>query len=113
MSKLSEKVKIHFGIKSPATEQLRAAEFIMSEFWRGFDMVRHANCRSIITTFTPAVKYWDVKAHPVYADEPAERYQMRKWLSQVPHGGVVGDMGVLIVYNEKYPELSEILVQRG
>lgn len=43
--------------------------------------------------------------------EPYERYQMRKWLSQVPHGGIVDDKAVLIVYNKEYPERSEILVE--
>lgn len=67
---------------------------------------KHANCRSAI-----------VKVHPIFFDgkprymdiiqpEPYERYQIRKWLSQVPHGGIVDNMAVLIVYNEKYPELS-------
>lgn len=43
--------------------------------------------------------------------EPYERYQMRKWLSQVPHGGIVGKKAVLIVYNEKAPELSYLIVE--
>ncbi len=43
--------------------------------------------------------------------ETYERYQMRKWLSQVPHGGIVGNKAVLIVYNEKAPELSYLIVE--
>lgn len=43
--------------------------------------------------------------------EPYDRYQMRKWLSQVPHGGIVGDKAVLIVYNSEAPELSEMIVE--
>lgn len=43
--------------------------------------------------------------------ESYDRHQMRKWLSQVPHGGIVGDKAVLIVYNEKAPELSYLLVE--
>jgi hypothetical protein len=43
--------------------------------------------------------------------ESYDRYQMRKWLSQVPHGGMVGNMAVLIVYNEEAPERSEVIVE--
>ena len=43
--------------------------------------------------------------------ESYEDYQIRKWLSQVPHGGMVGDKAVLIVYNEKHPSASYILVE--
>lgn len=73
--------------------------------------IAHANCRCIPIEPRPQVKYWDVKAMPVYPDEPAERYQIRKWLSQVPHGGFVGEMAVLICYNKKRPELSELVVE--
>lgn len=113
-----KKIKDFFGIKSPSAEVVKAGEImveLLEEFWRGYEigMAKHFNCRCAIElNVAPPVKYWDVKAMPVYPDEPAERYQMRKWLSQVPHGGVVGDTGVLIVYNEKYPELSELVVDR-
>lgn len=75
----------------------------------------HFNCRSMIVFPECAIddspKYWDVKASPVYEDISPERYQMRKWLSQVPHGGIVGDSAVLIVYNEQAPEQSEMIVE--
>lgn len=73
--------------------------------------VAHANCRCAVINFRPQVKYWDVKAMPVYPDEPPEAYQIRKWLSQVPHGGMVGDLAALIVYNKAHPELSELIVE--
>ena len=50
-------------------------------------------------------KWWDIKT-PV---ESAERYQMRKWLSQVPHGGIIGDTAYLIVYNREAPERSYVI----
>lgn len=43
--------------------------------------------------------------------EDLQDYQIRRWLSQVPHGGMVGDTAVLIVYNEKHPSASYILVE--
>lgn len=43
--------------------------------------------------------------------ESADDYQIRRWLSQVPHGGIVGDKAVLIVYNEEHPSASYILVE--
>lgn len=43
--------------------------------------------------------------------EPYERYQMRKWLSQVPHGGIVDNKAVLIMYNNEYPEQSYFIVE--
>lgn len=43
--------------------------------------------------------------------EDLQDYQIRRWLSQVPHGGMVGDKAVLIVYNEKHPSASYILVE--
>lgn len=57
------------------------------------------------------MKYWDVKSTPVFPDEPAERYQMRKWLSQIPHGGIVGKLAVLVCYNRKCPERSFVIVE--
>jgi hypothetical protein len=50
--------------------------------------------------------WWDVKAPETYED-----YQIRKWLSQVPHGGIVGNMAVLICYNEKHPSASIVIVE--
>lgn len=44
--------------------------------------------------------------------ESAERYQMRKWLSQIPHGGIIGNEAYLIVYNSEAPELSYILKEQ-
>lgn len=40
-----------------------------------------------------------------------DKHQMRKWLSQVPHGGIVDNKAVLIVYNEKAPEQSYLIVE--
>ena len=36
---------------------------------------------------------------------------LKKWLSEVPNGGIVGDKAVLIVYNEEHPELSFVTVE--
>ncbi len=44
--------------------------------------------------------------------EPAERYQIRKWLSQVPHGGIIENKAFLIVYNSEAPELSYIIKEQ-
>ena len=44
--------------------------------------------------------------------ESPERYQMRKWLSQIPHGGIIGNEAYLIVYNSEAPELSYIIKER-
>lgn len=41
--------------------------------------------------------------------EPYERYQMRKWLTSVPNGAIVGNEAVLVVYNSEAPELSYII----
>lgn len=57
------------------------------------------------------MKWWDVKNTPVYTDETPEAYQIRRWLSQVFHGGVVNDKAVLICYNRKCPELTYLLVE--
>lgn len=43
--------------------------------------------------------------------ESCDDYQIRKWLSQVPHGGIVGDKAVLIVYNKEHPSQSILLVE--
>jgi len=43
--------------------------------------------------------------------EPYDDYQIRKWLSQVPHGGMVGDKAVLILYNEEHPSQSLVIVE--
>lgn len=70
---------------------------------------KHVNCRSAKIYpifFDGKPRYMDI-----ISPEPYERYQMRKWLSQVPHGGMVGNMAVLIVYNEKAPEQSEMIVE--
>lgn len=49
--------------------------------------------------------WWDVK------NPNSNAYQIRRWLSQIPHGGIVGNRAVLIVYNEKHPERSEMIVE--
>lgn len=51
-------------------------------------------------------RYFDIKPA-----ESAEDYQIRKWLSQVPHGGIVDNMAVLICYNEKHPSQSLVIVE--
>ena len=43
--------------------------------------------------------------------ESYDDYQIRKWLSQVPHGGMVGDKAVLILYNEEHPSQSLLIVE--
>lgn len=57
------------------------------------------------------LKWWDIKNVPVYPDEPVERHQMRKWLSQIPHGGVYGNLAVLVCYNKHKPERSSVIVE--
>lgn len=52
-------------------------------------------------------KWWDIK-EPV---DSLSRYQIKRWLSQVPHGGIVGNMAVLICYNHKHPEQSLLIVE--
>jgi len=55
-------------------------------------------------------KTWrDVKPQKKQTD--LQDYQMRRWLSQVPHGGIVGDSAVLIVYNEEHPSQSYLIVE--
>lgn len=46
-----------------------------------------------------------------YKDESLDDYQIRRWLSQVPHGGMVGDKAVLVVYNEEHPSQSYLIVE--
>jgi len=68
---------------------------------------KHPNCRSAIIHpifFDGKPRYMDV-----IPPESYERYQMRKWLSQVPHGGIVGDYAYLIVYNREAPERSYLI----
>lgn len=48
---------------------------------------------------------------PVYRDESPEDYQIRKWLSQVPHGGIVGQKAVLVCYNRMHPARSILIVE--
>ena len=77
------------------------------------EFVMHPMCRSVIEypecDIEDQPKYWDVKAMPVYPDEPAERYQMRRLLESIPLGGVVGDYAYLIVYNREAPERSYVI----
>lgn len=56
-------------------------------------------------------KYWFTKDKQMRPDEPPERYQMRKWLSQIPHGGIVGCKAALILYNNESPERSLLIVE--
>lgn len=80
---------------------------IVSDFFGSiFGTSKHVNCRSVITNpiFKEGKKYWDI-----IPPESYERYQMRKWLSQVPHGGIVGDNAYLIVYNREAPERSYLI----
>lgn len=46
-----------------------------------------------------------------YKEEDLQDYQMRRWLSQVPHGGIVGEKAVLIMYNEQHPSQSILIVE--
>lgn len=110
------KLKDFLGIKSPSAEAAKKfeqiREFAIEPFLEGVRIGMSRNCRcSIVYVAPPSRKYWDVKASPVYEDISPERHQMRKWLSQVPHGGIVDGMAVLVVYNKKAPELSELIVE--
>ena len=85
---------------------------IVSDFFEGMaDIFRpkHVNCRSAIIHpifFDGKPRYMDI-----IPPETAEDYQMRKWLSQVPHGGIVGNKAVLVCYNHKHPSQSILLVE--
>lgn len=57
------------------------------------------------------MKWWDVKSMPVFEDISAEDHQMRKWLSQVPHGGIIGNLAVLVCYNRMHPARSTLIVE--
>lgn len=70
-----------------------------------------ANFGRALDEFVPAFNKIVKTIMETIEEEPYERYQMRKWLSQVPHGGIVGDKAVLIVYNEQAPELSYLIVE--
>lgn len=79
-----------------------------------FGTPKHVNCRSKMIVPMPAdgkPRYWDIKNHPVFTDETPEDYQMRKWLSQVPHGGIVGNKAVLVCYNRMHPARSTLIVE--
>lgn len=72
---------------------------------------KHVNCRSVTMAVDPIFldgkpRYMDIKPPETYQD-----YQIRKWLSQVPHGGIVDNMAVLICYNEKHPSASLVIVE--
>ena len=107
------------GIKSPSGEAAKHAELIreviIEPFLEGVRIGMARNCRCAMVyaecDIEDSPKYWDVKASPVYPDESPEDYQIRKWLSQVPHGGMVGNMAVLICYNEKHPSASLVTVE--
>lgn len=43
----------------------------------------------------------------------ATRYQIRRWVASLPSRGfVIGNMAVLLCYNDKAPELSRLIVER-
>jgi hypothetical protein len=113
-------IKDWLGIKSPSAEAAKEAQVVIDNvitpFLEGFaiGMARHANCRSEIVfecDVPDEPKYWDVKAMPVYPDEPAERYQMRRLLESIPLGGVVDGKAYLIVYNRRMPEKSYVICE--
>lgn len=54
--------------------------------------------------------WWDVK-RPKKQQDKLQDYQMKRWLSKVPHGGMVGNLAVLICYNEKHPSQSLVIVE--
>jgi hypothetical protein len=63
----------------------------------------------VLDDVMPVVKrFLDSLSMPV---EDLQDYQMRRWLSQVPHGGIVGNKAVLIVYNEEHPSQSYLIVE--
>ncbi len=105
------------GIKSPSAEAAKEAdvimEFVIKPFLEGvrIGMSRNCRCAIVLPQAPPQPKYWDVKASRVFEDISPERHQMRKWLSQIPHGGIVGDSAVLIMYNKQAPEQSEMIVE--
>jgi hypothetical protein len=112
-------LKDFLGIKSPSAEAAKhyelIREVIIEPFLEGVRIgMTQRNCRCVMVypecDIEDSPKYWDVKASPVFEDISLERHQMRKWLSQIPHGGIVGDKAVLIVYNSEAPELSEMIV---
>lgn len=72
---------------------------------------KHPNCKSVIKKVHPIFydgkpRFMDIKPPESYED-----YQIRKWLSQVPHGGIVGNTAVLICYNEQHPSASLVIVE--
>lgn len=83
---------------------------IVNDFFGNlFATPKHVNCRSAIIHpifFDGKPRYMDIIPPESYED-----YQMRKWLSQVPHGGIVGNKAVLICYNRKHPARSTLIVE--
>lgn len=51
-------------------------------------------------------KWWDIKK-----PESLQRYQMRRWLSHVPHGCIVNGVAYLVVYNREAPERSYVICE--
>lgn len=91
----------------------KAIDGVLSAFAKAFAApdTKHVNCRNITMTVDPIFfdgkpRYMDIKPPETYED-----YQLRKWLSQVPHGGIVDNMAVLICYNEKHPSQSLVIVE--
>lgn len=95
---------IELTFEAPVFPRKYEAEFVM-----------HPMCRSVIEypecDIVDEPKYWDVKSMPVYPDEPAERYQMRRLLESIPLGGVVDGKAYLIVYNRRMPEKSYVICE--
>ena len=67
---------------------------------------KHVNCRSVIVhpIFKQGKKYMDI-----IPPESYDRYQMRKWLSQIPHAAIVDNVAYVIVYNSEAPERSYVV----
>lgn len=57
------------------------------------------------------MKWWDVKNTPVIPAENLQRYQMRRLLEAIPHGGVINGKAYLIVYNRQVPERSYVICE--
>lgn len=86
--------------------KLIAATTPAGDFERAFGAFGRA-----LDNFMPSFIETMKKVAEILTTETYEDYQIRKWLSQVPHGGVVGEKAVLIVYNKQHPSASYILVE--
>lgn len=86
--------------------KLVAATNPVGDFERGFAAFGRA-----LDNFMPTLIETMRKIAKNLEAESPDDYQIRRWLSQVPHGGMVGETAVLIVYNEKHPSASYIVVE--